>query len=245
MSREALLVRTLVELADTLVEDFDVVEALTRLADRCVELFDISAAGVMLVSPEGDLRVVASSSEAMRVVELFELQAQEGPCPQCFHAGQPVVDTDLASGEHSWPAFAPVALQAGFRSVHAVPMRLRGEPVGALNLFGAEAGGPDEADAVVARALADVATIAVVQHRAARHAQVVTEQLNHALNSRVVIEQAKGVLAERTGLDMDRAFSRLRGHARSHNLRLCDVAQSLIDGRLDVAALPSARPDRP
>jgi GAF domain-containing protein len=244
MSREALLVRTLVELADTLVEDFDVVEALTRLTDRCVELFDISAAGVMLVSPEGDLRVVASSSEAMRVVELFELQAQEGPCPECFHTGQPVVDTDLVSGEHGWPAFAPVALEAGFRSVYAVPMRLRGEPVGALNLFGTEAGGLDEADAVVARALADVATIAVVQHRAARHAQVVTEQLNHALNSRVVIEQAKGVLAERTGLDMDRAFSRLRGYARSHNLRLSDVAQSLIDGRLGLAALPAAPPDR-
>jgi GAF domain-containing protein len=244
MSREALLVRMLVELADTLVDDFDVVEALTRLADRCVELFDISAAGVMLVSPEGDLRVVASSSEAMRVVELFELQAQEGPCPECFHTGQPVIDTDLASGEHHWPAFAPVAIEAGFRSVHAVPMRLRGEPVGALNLFGAEAGGLDEADALAGRALADVATIAVVQHRATRHAQVVTEQLNHALNSRVLIEQAKGVLTERTGLDMDRAFSHLRGYARSHNLLLSDVAQSVIDGRLDIAAFPSSPPGR-
>ena len=244
MSREALLVRTLVELADTLVDDFDVVEALTRLADRCVELFDISAAGVMLVAPEGDLRVVASSSEAMRVVELFELQAQEGPCPECFHIGQPVVDADLASGEHRWPAFAPVAIEAGFRSVHAVPMRLRGESVGALNLFGAEAGGLDGADAIAGRALADVATIAVVQHRATRHAQAVTEQLDHALNSRVLIEQAKGVLAERTGLDMERAFSRLRDYARTHNLGLSDVAQRMIDGRLDVAALPSVPPGR-
>ena len=244
MSREALLVRTLVELADTLVDDFDVVEALTCLADRCVDLFDISAAGVMLVSADGDLRVVASSSEAMRVVELFELQAQEGPCPECFRTGRPVIDADLAAGEHSWPAFAPVAIQAGFRSVHAEPMRLRGETVGALNLFDAEAGGLDEADALVGRALADVATIAVVQHRIARHAQVVTEQLNHALNSRLVIEQAKGVLAERTGLDMDRAFSQLRSYARNNNFRLSDVAQSLIDGRLDLAAFPSGRLDR-
>jgi GAF domain-containing protein len=244
MSREALLLRTLVELADTLVDDFDVIEALTRLVDRCVELLDISAAGVMLVSPDGDLRVVASSSEAMRVVEVFELQAKEGPCPESFQTGRPVVDADLETGEHPWPAFAPVAIRAGFRSVRAEPMRLRGETIGALNLFDAEAGGLGEADAVVGRALADVATIAVVQHRTARRAQAVTEQLNHALNSRVVIEQAKGVLAERTGLDMDQSFAQLRNYARNHNLRLSDVAHALIAGRLDFAAFPSAPRDR-
>ena len=134
MPREGLLVRTLVELADTLVDDFDVVELLTLLTDRCVELLDVTAAGVMLVAPEGDLRVVASSSEAMRVIELFELQTQEGPCPDCWRTGEPVVNADLSTVDGRWPHFVPVALAAGFRSVHGLPMRLRGEIVGVVNL---------------------------------------------------------------------------------------------------------------
>lgn len=241
MPREATLVRTLVELADTLVDDFDVIEMLTVLVDRCVELLDVSAAGVMLVAPEGDLRVAASSSETMRIVELFELQAEEGPCPDCFRTGEPVVDADLAANE-TWPAFAPVALASGFAAVHALPMRLRDQVIGALNLFGSQAGSFTEEDLVASRALADVATIAIVQHRVAREAQVLAEQLNHALNSRVVIEQAKGVLAEREGLQMEEALARLRTYARSHSLRLTDVAQSLVDGGLDTSVLASAAP---
>ena len=132
MPREALLARTLVELADSLVDDFDVVELLTRLADRYVELVDVAAAGLMLVAPEGDLRVVASSSEAMRVVELFELQSEEGPCLDCFRTGEPVVNQDLATVDGRWPRFAPVALEAGFKSVHALPMRLRGAVIGVV-----------------------------------------------------------------------------------------------------------------
>ncbi|MGH9153322.1 MAG: GAF and ANTAR domain-containing protein [Acidimicrobiales bacterium] len=229
--------RTLVELADTLVDDFDVIEMLTVLVDRCVELLDVSAAGVMLAAPDGDLRVAASSSEAMRVVELFEIQAQEGPCPDCFRSGEAIVNGDLASGDGRWPAFAPVALAGGFASVHAVPLRLRGHVVGALNLFGSGPGELGEADVVAARALADVATIAIVQHRVAGEAQVLAEQLTHALTSRVVIEQAKGVLAERVGTGVDEAFSRLRAFARRSNRRLTDVAQSLIDGSLDTALL--------
>jgi GAF domain-containing protein len=242
MAREALLARTLVELADTLVEDFDVVELLTMLADRCVEVLDVSAAGLMLVAPEGDLRVMASSSEAMRVVELFELQAEEGPCLDCYRSGQPVVNQALDVVDRRWPQFASVALEAGFHSVHALPMRLRGLVIGALNLFRVAPGGMEDTDVVTAQAFADVATIAILQHRAILEAQVINEQLNHALNSRIVIEQAKGVLAERAGLDMEQAFSRLRNHARRHNLRLVDVAHDVIDGTLAVTALDRLRP---
>jgi GAF domain-containing protein len=230
MTREALLARTMVDLADTLVDNFDVVELLTLLTDRCVEVLDVSAAGLMLVAPEGDLRVVASSSEEMRVVELFELQSEEGPCPDCFRTGEAVLNQNLATVGGRWPRFGPVALEAGFRSVHAVPMRLRGVIIGALNLFRADEGELEDGDILVAQALADVATIAILQHRAAFEAYRVNEQLHHALNSRIVIEQAKGMLAERAGLDMEQAFSWLRHHARNHNLLLVDVARAVIDG---------------
>ena len=232
MPREALLARTFVELADTLVDDFDVVEILTLLSHRCVEMLDVAAAGLMLVAPQGDLRVVASSSEEMRVVELFELQSQEGPCPDCFRTGESAFHGDLAGEDVPWKRFGPVALAAGFMSVLALPMRLRGVTIGALNLFRTETGPLEEADIVAAQALADVATIAILQHRAAIQADLVVDQLNHALSSRVVIEQAKGILAERSGVDMGGAFSWLRNHARSNNLRLVDVAQSVIDGKL-------------
>jgi transcriptional regulator with GAF, ATPase, and Fis domain len=240
MSREALLARTFVELADTLVADFDVVELLTLLTDGCVDVLDVGAAGLMLAAPEGDLRVMASSSEAMRVLELFELQSQEGPCLDCYRTGQPVVNQDLATVNGRWPRFAAEALAAGFHSVHALPMRLRGAVIGALNLFHIEPGEMRQADVVAAQAMADVATIGVLQHRAALEAQVLNEQLNHALTSRIVIEQAKGIIAEREGLNMEQAFSTLRNHARHHNLRLLDVAGDVIDGTLAASAL-----DRP
>jgi len=245
MPRETLLARTFVELADSLVADFDVVELLTVLADRCVEVLDVAAAGLMLVASEGDLRVMASSSEAMRVLELFEVQSQEGPCLDCFRTGQPVDNPDLATIDGRWPLFAAEALAAGFHSVCALPMRLRGVVIGALNLFRHETGrmGPD--DVGVAQALADIATIAILQHRATVGAQIVNEQLNQALNSRIVIEQAKGMLAERAGLNVEQAFSVLRNHARNNNLRLVDVASHVIDGTLPTSAFdrqPAAKP---
>jgi len=245
MPRETLLARTFVELADTLVDDFDVVELLTLLADRCVDVLDVAAAGLMLATPDGDLRVMASSSEAMRVLELFELQAHEGPCLDCHRSGQPVLNQDLATVNGRWPRFAPEALAAGFHSVHALPMRLRGTVIGALNLFQLESGGMRQADIDAAQALADVATIAILSHRAALEAQVVNEQLNRALNSRIVIEQAKGKIAERTGLTMEQSFSALRAYARSHNLRLEAVAHDVIDGTLAATALDLPPPAKP
>ena len=151
MPREALLARTMVELADTLVEDFDVVEVLTLLTDRCVEVLDVAAAGLMLAYPGGELRVMASSSEAMRVLELFEVQAQEGPCLDCHRTGQPVVNQDLAADGGRWPRFAAEAIDAGFQSVHALPMRLRGSIIGALNLFRSGPGEMGPADIEVAQ----------------------------------------------------------------------------------------------
>jgi hypothetical protein len=238
MPQEALLVRTLVELADGLVDDFDVVELLSMLADRCVEVLAVSAAGVMLAAPGGDLRVVASSSEAMRVLELFELQSDEGPCLDCYRTGQAVLNEDLAATGGRWPRFAPVAFEAGFRSVHALPMRLRGSLIGALNLFGADRGVLATEDIVAGQALADVATVAVLQQRVTTESRVLIDQLNSALTTRVVIEQAKGVLAERAGLSLESAFEAMRTHARNNNLRLVDVARRVIDKTLAPRALP-------
>ena len=246
MSREALLVRTLVDLADNLVEEFDVIDVLTVLSDRCVEVLDVDSAGVMLASPGGELQVVASSSDAMRLLELFELQANEGPCLDCFQTGRPVIRLELTPDDDRWPRFATRALEAGVHSVHALPMHLRGRTIGALNLFRTATGTMEISDVVVAQALADVATIAIIQHQASMDAAVLNEQLNEALNSRIVIEQAKGKISEAAGLDMVDAFQRLRAHARNHNLRLTDVSRGIADGSLPVDALdPVHRPPNP
>ena len=227
MAREASLARIFVELADSLVADFDVVDVLTVLADSCVEVFDVAGAGLMLASPQGNLQVLASSSEPMRVLELLEEQADEGPCVDCYRSGRPVESFELDQAQSRWPRFAPKAVEAGFGSVQALPMRLRDQSIGALNLFRVEKGPMPDEDVVAAQALADVATIAILQQRAAVDAQRLNDQLTEALNSRIVIEQAKGVVAEQAGVDMEEAFARLRRHARNHNLRLADVAQAV------------------
>ena len=243
MFQEADAMRSLAEMADTLVEDYDVVDLLTGLADRCVELFGVSAAGVMLASPEGRLGLVASSSEAMRLLELFELQAQEGPCLDAFRTGERVEHQDLEAESGRWPSFSDAALREGFQSASALPLRLREVTLGALNLLSVTRAPMDEADVIVARAFADLATLSIVQHRASAETHSLNEQLSGALTSRIVIEQAKGVLAERAGVDLAEAFSRLRAYARNSNLRLTDVARAAIDGTLDPAAW--ARPARP
>jgi GAF domain-containing protein len=236
MAREESLIRSLVEMADTLVDTYDVIDLLTGLADRCVNLLGASAAGVMLVSPQGDLRLVASSSEATRVLEAFELQAQEGPCVDAFNSGARVEHERLWGGAGRWPRFSAVAIEAGFQSASALPLRLREVTVGALNLFHVGPEPMQESDVAVAQALADLATISVLQHRAATEAQRLNEQLSVALTSRVVIEQAKGVISERAGVDLAEAFSRLRAYARNHNLLLTEVAQAAVEGNLDPSA---------
>lgn len=242
MLREALLGRTMVELADSLVDDFDVVELLTLLSDRCVEVLDVDTAGIMLAGVDGSLRVMASTSEGMRDLELFELQSQEGPCLDCHRTGAPVANGDLAEVGGRWPRFVVKALEMGFHSAHALPLRLRGDVLGALNLFRIAPGEMASADLHAAQALADVATIAIVQQRVVRSAQAVNDQLQTALNSRVVIEQAKGMVGEQAGVEMDRAFKLLRTHARNHNVRLVSLARDILDGRTTAAALDRLAP---
>ena len=225
-----LLSETFVELTDTLVAGFDVIDFLHVLTDRSVQLLDVSAAGLLLADPRGELRVVAASSEAARLLELFQLQSDQGPCLDCFRGGRPVAAADLAAEAQRWPRFAAAAQQAGFAAVQALPMRLRDQVIGALNLFRAVPGAFDPADIRIGQALADVATISMLHERSMRHSDTLTEQLQAALNSRVIIEQAKGKLAGRLGLDTDQAFSVLRDHARTRNLRLSDVALAFIDG---------------
>ena len=186
--REALLARRLVQLADTLVDDFDIVDLLSVLADSCIDVLDVAAAGLMLISPAGELRLVASSSEAMKVLELFELQTDEGPCIECARTGRPVINQTLSDAINRWPRFGPRAAAAGFESVHALPMRLRGQVIGALNIFRRSPGQLFDADVAAAQALADIATIAILQHRAAVDAQRLNEQLAEALHTRIVIE---------------------------------------------------------
>jgi GAF domain-containing protein len=244
MTREADVVKALVEMADTLVDDYDVVDMLTGLTDRCVSLLGVSAAGVMLASPAGSLGMVASSSEAMRLLELFELQTQEGPCLDAFRTGEPVEHENLRAGAGRWPLFSAAACQAGFASALALPLRLREVILGVLNLLSVADVPMAEADVIVARAFADLAALSIVQHRASAEAQRLNEQLSAALTSRVVIEQAKGVISERVGIDLAEAFSRLRAYARNGNLRLTDVARAAIDGTLDPFAW-APRPSTP
>jgi transcriptional regulator with GAF, ATPase, and Fis domain len=237
-----LLSETFVELTDTMVADFDMIDFLHLLTDRSVQLLDVSAAGLLLADPRGELRVVAASSEAARLLELFQLQNDQGPCLDCYRSGQPVQAADLNAEAARWPRFAPAALQAGFVAVHALPMRLREQVIGALNLFRAQAGAFDPSDVRIGQALADVATISLLHERSMRYSDTLNEQLQAALNSRVLIEQAKGKLAERLGLDMDQAFNLLRDYARNRNLRLSDLAQAFIDGSETVASLTAGRP---
>jgi hypothetical protein len=231
--------RSVAEMADTLVDDYDVVDLLTGLADRCVSLLGVTAAGVMLASPAGSLGLVASSSETMRLLELFELQTQEGPCLDAFRTGERVEHQDLEAESGPWPSFSAAAVREGFQSVSALPLRFRDVTLGALNLFSVTQEPMSEADIMVARAFADLATLGIVQHRT--EAQRVNEQLSAALTSRVVIEQAKGVVAARAGVDLAEAFSRLRAYARDSNLRLTDVAQAAVAGTLDFDSLAWAR----
>ena len=227
---EELLSDTFVELTDTMVAGFDVIDFLHLLTDRSVQLLDVSAAGLLLADPRGELRVVAASSQAARLLELFQIQNDQGPCLDCFRSGQPVMAADLDVAAERWPRFAPAARQAGFAAVQALPMRLREQVIGALNLFRVGPGAFAPADIRVGQALADVATISLLHERSMRHSDTLTEQLQAALNSRVIIEQAKGKLAERLGVDMDQAFNLLRDRARTSNRRLSDLAQAFIDG---------------
>jgi hypothetical protein len=233
-----LLAATFVDLADTMVADFDIIDFLNLLTERSVELLSASAAGVLLAEPGGGLRHVANSSEAPGLVALFELQKDQGPGLDCLHTGRAVTAGDLRGAGARWPRFAPAAAEAGLRTVHALPMRLRDEVIGALSLFMTGPGQLDETGLRVGQALADVATIGLLQERSVRRSEIAATQLQGALNSRVIIEQAKGKLAERLNIDVDLAFRMLRDYARNNNQRLTEVAGNFV--RSATAEFPPA-----
>ncbi len=228
-AREDDIVASFVSMAGSLAQGHDVNELLTQLAADCARMLDVSAVGLLLADPRGVLHVVAASSERVADLEAFQVQREQGPCHTCYLDGQPVNVPDLAAAAARWPEFAPVAAKAGVASVHAVPMRLRDSVVGALNLFGATPGSLNDADLRLAQALADVATVALIQDRAATDRNLVNEQLQNALDSRVILEQAKGVLAYSGDLDMPSAYAALRTYARDHNIKLTELARALVN----------------
>ena len=217
-----------VEVADTLVVDFDIVDFLHMVTTRTANVTRADAAGLVLADEHGRLQFMAASTESAKMLELFQLQAQEGPCRDCFRFGAPVINTDLSRAAGRWPRFAPEAVTAGYRAVHAFPLRHRDNVIGALNLFSATAGRIEADDLKIIQALADVATIGLLQQRALAHSEVLTEQLQGALNSRVTIEQAKGALARMRGISVDDAFAEMRDHSRRHHLRLTDLALAVV-----------------
>jgi GAF domain-containing protein len=247
VGREQLVSRAFVALADTLVDAYDIIDLLDHLVAYSVELLDADAAAIMLADARGDLHAVAASSEDAEMMELLQLQAEQGPCVDCFRCAAPVSVADLNQAADRWPRFVAALGQHGpFASVHAVPLRLRRQAIGALNLLHRAPGSLSEDDLALGQALADIATIGILQERAIHRSEVINEQLQAALNSRVIIEQAKGVLAQHLGLSMDEAFTRLRDYVRSHNLRLADVARLLATRQLDPRklTLPAPQPRR-
>ena len=235
------LAQVFVELADTLVEEFDVVDLMHVLTERTVELLEADAAGLMLADQRGELQLMACTLERARMLELFELQIQEGPCSESFLTGAAITNVDLSEAYERWPVFTPAAVEAGFRSTHALPMRLRGQVIGALNLFTDQQVTFDQDALAVAQAMADVATIGLLHERNLHEKTILSEQLQTALHSRVLIEQAKGMLAARANVGVSEAFNRMRAHARRDGLTLTAVAQAVVDGTIDVNVLASPR----
>jgi GAF domain-containing protein len=234
-TREQRLVEAAVALADTVGDEFDLSEVLYGLTATCVELLDVDTAGLLLADEQDKLHTVASSHEGTRLLELFQLQTDEGPCVDCYRLEAPVSCTDLSHAGGRWPTFTPRAGSEGVSSVHAVPLRVRDRTIGGLNLFRCRPGRVPDGDLALAQSFATIATIGILQTRAKRSSDLLNEQLQNALNSRVIIEQAKGYLAERHHEGLTEAFARLRNHARSHNQRLTTVAREVVGGTLDLA----------
>lgn len=231
------LLEVFVELTDTLVTEFDVVDFLQSVTETSIELLDADAAGLMLADQHGALQVMASTSQETRILELLELQHAEGPCLDCYQQAAAVVNIDPDEAEARWPTFGKAVRAAGFASVHAIPLRLRDEVIGAINLFLARPGTLTEQDLALGQAIADIATISLLQERALQEHQLLSEQLQGALNSRIIIEQAKGVFAERHGVPTEAAYKTIRAHARNTNQTLLTVASHVMDGTLDTANL--------
>jgi len=237
LPREEQLAAAFVDLADTLVQDFDVISFLYTLAEHCVNLLDVATAGVLLATPGGRLVDAAATDERTRRLEEDSVEWDEGPCRDCFHSKKQVADVPLAApaARARWPRFAPQAVEAGFTSVAACPLRLHDQVIGSLNLFRDRPGPLNASHLQLGQALADTATIGVLQQRAASEQLTVNAQLQSALDSRIVVEQAKGYLAYLLDTDIEEAFVRMRRHARSHQTRLTELARQIVRGTADPA----------
>jgi hypothetical protein len=225
--REAGVLDAVVSLVDSLLEDFDVVDLLTELTEHCAQLLDVASAGFLLADPRGQLHLMAATSQKTRELELFQLQADEGPCLDCYATGQPVSVSDLQAAAQRWPRFVSAATDAGFASVHAVPMRAAGTVLGALGLFGTGVGELTDADLLVGQTLAHIACVSILQEHPLTPA-IVLPRLRTALTSRVVVEQAKGFLRERLDVSIEAAFHLLRHYARSRGEHLTEVSRRLL-----------------
>ena len=240
-SREEQLNLAFVKVADTLTDDFDIIDLLHTLLDECTVILEVQAGGLMLADASGDLQLMASTSESADFVEMMQLYAGAGPCVDCFTSGTAVTVVDIQGAAHPWPDFRKAAVERGFRSVHAFPMRLRGQVLGTMNLFGTAAGALADRDAAVAQALADVASIGILQERNIRETAVTADQLQRALSSRILLEQAKGVLSATGSMDVETAFTTMRDYARNNNLTLRSVAEAVTARTLDLAAKSTPR----
>jgi GAF domain-containing protein len=234
--REASIIDAFVRLSDTLVDDFDIIEFLHFLTQCCIDLVPVDEAAVMLAAPSGTMQAVASSSERSRLLELFELQNRDGPCLDAYQSGAVVLSPDLSMERERWPTFATRALDDGFHAVHSVPLRLRNEIIGALNLLRGHTGTLSDSDAKLVQSLSDIATIGVLQERLVSRSASMATGLQVALTSRIRIEQAKGIMSERSGISIDAAFDLLRAYARRNSRRLSDVASDVVERNLDVAS---------
>jgi len=217
-----------VRLADTLVDDFDVVEFLELVTSHSAAVSNAASAGLLLADTRGQLQFMAASKESIKLLELFQLQNHEGPCLGCFHGGTPVVNTDLTQAGDRRPLFAPQAVAAGFRSVHAFPLRHRKKTLGALNLFSTDVGRLEPSDVPTIQALADLATLGLSQQLGRQEPKTMANKLQDALNSRVNLEQAKGVLARTHGLTVDEALEFIRRYAHTHQLLLSEAARIVV-----------------
>jgi GAF domain-containing protein len=244
IERQVLTATTFVEIVDTLVDDFDVIDVLTQLTSRSVDLLQVAAAGILLADSDGQLRVIGASTEQVGLLELFQIQNDEGPCLDSYRTGTVVADASL-DADSVWPRFAKESVRSGFPSVCAVPLRLKSRTLGCLNMFMSEPVALSDAEISLAQALADVASIAIVQDQATREAAIREGHLQHALTSRIFIEQAKGMIAERAGVDMDDAFNKLRSFARSNNRLLTEVAESIVAGTTGIESLYDRHRPRP
>jgi GAF domain-containing protein len=234
-------------MADTLTANYDVVDLLHTLVVECTMIVAATAGGLMLADSSGRLQLLASTDESAELVEVMQLAAGAGPCVDCFTSGTSVSVPNIAASGGHWPDFEGAALGQGFQSVHATPMKLRGEVIGTMNLFNVAPGAFRPRDAAVVQALADVATIGILQQRIATESHLVAEQLQRALDSRVLIEQARGAMSQALGLTMDEAFGALRNYSRNNNMTMHAVATAITTRSLTADALLAdrSRPQRP